>query len=93
MDIDCDGTQGSSADDGRCGNSGDTQSVTSFADTVKGYGSGVKDLDANIHPYVVFGNVGSKKGYKTFDPQEHGIEPLSVMTVVCGDKLVRNHRF
>ncbi|KAI0173552.1 glycoside hydrolase family 75 protein [Hypoxylon sp. FL1284] len=88
MDIDCDGTQGSAADDGRCGNSGDTQSITSFADTVKGYGAGINDVDANIHPYVVFGNVGSKQGYTSFDPQEHGIEPLSVMAVVCGEKLI-----
>ncbi|KAL6412146.1 glycoside hydrolase family 75 [Ilyonectria robusta] len=88
IDIDCDGIQGSSADDGRCGSSGDTQSMTSFMDTVAGYGTGQKDLDANIHPYVVFGNTGSKSGWATFDPQEHGIEPLSVMAVVCGDKLI-----
>ncbi|KAI1082702.1 glycoside hydrolase family 75 protein [Whalleya microplaca] len=88
MDIDCDGTQGSAADDGRCGNSGDTQSITSFADTVAGYNQGIKDLDANIHPYVVFGNSGSKNGYKTFDPTKYGIKPLSVMAVVCGDQLV-----
>ncbi|KAI3317433.1 chitosanase [Xylariaceae sp. AK1471] len=88
MDVDCDGVQGSAADDGRCGNSGDTQSVTSFADTVRGYGQGVRDLDANIHPYVVFGNTGENPGYTNFDPQEYGIEPLSVIAVVCGDKLV-----
>lgn len=88
MDIDCDGIQGSSADDGRCGSSGDTQSQTSFMDTVASYGQGQEDLDANIHPYVVFGNVGSRKGYKNFDPQSYGIEPLSVMAVVCGDKLI-----
>jgi hypothetical protein len=88
MDVDCDGTQGSPADDGRCGSSGDTQSVTSFADTVRGYGRGVRDLDANIHPYVVFGNTGNKPGYTNFDPRAYGIEPLSVMAVVCGNKLV-----
>ncbi|GAP84752.1 putative glycoside hydrolase family 75 protein [Rosellinia necatrix] len=88
MDIDCDGVQGSPADDGRCGNSGDTQSVTSFADVVQGYGRGVDDLDANIHPYVVFGNVGSRPGYANFDPRAHGVEPLSVMAVVCGDQLI-----
>ncbi|KAI1654756.1 glycoside hydrolase family 75 protein [Daldinia decipiens] len=88
MDIDCDGTQGGPADDGRCGNSDDTQSITSFADTVRGYGKGVRDLDAKIHPYVVFGNVGDKPGFTSFDPQEHGIKPLSVMAVVCGDKLI-----
>lgn len=89
MDIDCDGTQGGPADDGRCGNSDDTQSITSFADTVREYGKGVQDLDAKIHPYVVFGNVGDEPGFTSFDPQEYGIEPLSVMAVVCGDKLVR----
>ncbi|KAI8628286.1 chitosanase [Xylariaceae sp. FL1651] len=88
MDIDCDGTQGSPADDGRCGSSGDTQSITAFADTVAGYGQGVQDLDANIHPYVVFGNFGSKPGFTNFDPQDFGVEPLSVMAVVCGDKLI-----
>ncbi|KAI1113812.1 chitosanase [Nemania sp. NC0429] len=89
MDVDCDGVQGSPADDGRCGNSGDTQSVTSFADTVRGYGRpGVRDLDANVHPYVVFGNVGSRPGYANFDPRSYGVEPLSVVAVVCGDKLI-----
>ncbi|CAJ2514222.1 Uu.00g023410.m01.CDS01 [Anthostomella pinea] len=52
------------------------------------YNKGIKDLDANIHPYVVFGNVGGKDGFTGFDPAEHGIEPLSVMAVVCGDKLI-----
>lgn len=88
MDIDCDGRQGGPADDGRCGKSQDTQSITSFADTVRGYNKGISDLDAKIHPYVVFGNSGSKSGWKTFDPKAHGIQPLSVMAVVCGNKLV-----
>jgi hypothetical protein len=88
MDIDCDGAQGGPADDGRCGNSDDTQSITSFADTVKAYNKGINDLNANVHPYVVFGNSGSKAGYKTFNPQSYGIQPLSVMAVVCGNKLV-----
>ncbi|KAI1335849.1 glycoside hydrolase family 75 protein [Xylariaceae sp. FL0016] len=88
MDIDCDGTAGGPADDGRCGNSQDTQSGTSFQDTLAGYGKGVDNLDAKIHPYVVFGNVGSSANWNTFDPQDHGIEPLSLMAVVCGDKLI-----
>jgi hypothetical protein len=88
MDIDCDGIQGSSADDGRCGSSGDTQSVTSFQDRIQDYGAGRKDLDANIHPYVVFGNVGTKKNWPTFDAQKHGIKPLSIIAVVCGEKMV-----
>lgn len=88
MDIDCDGAQGGSTDDGRCGSSLDTQSVTSFQWILQGYGKGIRDLNANVHPYVVFGNVGSKKGWRTFEPQQYGIQPLSLMAVVCGDKLV-----
>ncbi|KAJ4243935.1 hypothetical protein NW757_010867 [Fusarium falciforme] len=88
MDIDCDGIQGSPADDGRCGSSGDTQSVTSFQWVLESYGTSQKDLDANIHPYIVFGNEGTKSGWKTFDPEKHGIKPLSVMAVVCGNKMV-----
>jgi chitosanase len=42
-------------------------------------------LNAKVHTYVVFGNDGTSP---SFDPQEHGIESLSVMAVVCGDKLV-----
>ena len=84
MDIDCDGDQ--SGGDGRCGSSDDTQSMTSFMDQVSEYG--ISDLNANIHPYVVFGNVGSADGYVTFDPESVGIKPLSLMAVVCGDKLV-----
>ena len=88
MDIDCDGIQGSPADDGRCGSSGDTQSITSFQWVLESYGTSQKDLDANIHPYIVFGNEGTKSGWKTFDPEKHGIKPLSVMAVVCGNKMV-----
>ncbi|PNP44113.1 hypothetical protein TGAMA5MH_04398 [Trichoderma gamsii] len=88
MDIDCDGIQGGPADDGRCGDSSDTQSITAFQDTVASYGTGQRDLDANAHPYVVFGNDGSRPGWKTFDPQSVGVEPLSVMAVVCNNQLV-----
>ncbi|KAL2164898.1 hypothetical protein VTH06DRAFT_194 [Thermothelomyces fergusii] len=87
MDIDCDGEQNGKGDDGRCGNSHDTQAITSFQWIVEGYNKGIKDLNAFVHPYVVFGNVGSKSGWKTFEPQEYGIKPLSVMAVVCGDKM------
>lgn len=89
MDIDCDGIQDGPADDGRCKSSGSTQPITSFQWIVEGYGTGQQDLDANAHPYVVFGNTGESPDWPTFDPQEYGVEPLSVMAVVCGDKLVR----
>lgn len=89
MDIDCDGAQGGDADDGRCGNSADTQDITAFQYTVAGYNSGINDLNAYVHPYVVFGNDGDK--YVSFDPTKYGIEPLSVMAVVCNKKVVSIH--
>ena len=85
MDIDCDGDQ-SYKGDGRCGSSEDTQSETAFKDQVKTYG--IRDLNASIHPYVVFGNEGDYS--PTFHPQKYGVKPLSVMAVVCGGKLVRH---
>lgn len=88
MDIDCDGVQRGPADDGRCGSSSDTQSITAFQYLVESYGTGQRDLDANAHSYVVFGNDGTKPGWKKFNPRSYGIEPLSVMAVVCGNKMV-----
>jgi hypothetical protein len=48
---------------------------------------GIEDLDANLHSYVVFGNEGADP---SFSPQEHEIEPLSIMAVVCNDQVVCN---
>ncbi|RBA18793.1 chitosanase [Fusarium proliferatum] len=75
MDIDCDGANNHA---GACSNDPSGQGETAFKDTVKNYG--IPDLDANVHPYVVFGNDGASP---SFDPQQHGIKPLSVMAVVC----------
>lgn len=88
MDIDCDGEQNGRGDDGRCGNSHDTQSITSFQSQVAGYKKGINDLNAYVHPYVVFGNTGTKSGWKKFDPTAYGIKPLSIIAVVCNNKLV-----
>lgn len=88
MDVDCDGVQGGPADDGRCKSSTDTQTQSSFQDTLRSYDRGIKDLNANVHPYVVFGNQGKKKGYATFDPAEYGVRPLSLMAVVCNNRLL-----
>ncbi|KAM4063972.1 fungal chitosanase of glycosyl hydrolase group 75 domain-containing protein [Hirsutella rhossiliensis] len=88
LDIDCDGVQRGPADDGRCGSSSDTQSQSSFRDELQGYGAGQKDLNAHVHPYVVFGNNGERPGWRKFDPTKYGVEPLSVMAVVCDNKLV-----
>ncbi|KAH6712611.1 family 75 glycoside hydrolase [Leptodontidium sp. MPI-SDFR-AT-0119] len=85
MDIDCDGLQNSPASDGRCGSSTDTQSHTSFEDTVKSYNKGVDGLDAYIHPYVVFGNVGSNPGFVNYDPRKDGVHELGLIAVVCGN--------
>lgn len=91
MDIDCDGDQSTLADP-RCscpkGHSDcDTQGVTAFQDRVqKLSGGAIQDLNPNIHPYVVFGNYGDYS--PTFHPEEFGIKPLSVMAIVCNDKLV-----
>ncbi|OLN85471.1 Endo-chitosanase [Colletotrichum chlorophyti] len=86
MDVDCDGAQGEA--DGRCASSTDTQAETTFRDELNNYRTGQRDLNASVHPYVVFGNQGNKPGWPTFNPQDHGVEPLSVMAVVCNNKLV-----
>ncbi|KAI9925881.1 hypothetical protein ASPWEDRAFT_158487 [Aspergillus wentii DTO 134E9] len=79
MDVDCDGVN---MHGGACGNDGTSQGETAFKDTVAKYG--ISDLNANIHPYVVFGNEEDKP---SFDPQEYGMDPLSVMAVVCGGQV------
>ncbi|KAG9241046.1 glycoside hydrolase family 75 protein [Calycina marina] len=67
--------------------SGGTLVNIDFKDTAAGYKKGIEDLNAKVHPYVVFGNEGSKAGYATFEPAECGIQPLSSMELVCGDKM------
>jgi hypothetical protein len=88
MDVDCDGLQGGVGDDGRCGSSEDTQSQTAFEDTVVGYNVGLTELNSFIHMYVVFGNQGTLSGYVNFDPTAYGVQPLSVMAVVCSGQMV-----
>ncbi|KAJ5528414.1 hypothetical protein N7527_001807 [Penicillium freii] len=44
----------------------------------------IKDLDANIQPYVVFGN---EEHNPSFMPNKHSMEHLSVMAIVCGGQL------
>ncbi|KAL7274984.1 hypothetical protein RUND412_002097 [Rhizina undulata] len=79
MDVDCDGAKNKG---GKCSNDPSGQSETAFKDEVKKFG--IEDLDANVHGYVVFGNEG---GSPSFDPQSVGVEPLSVIVVVCGKKM------
>lgn len=80
MDIDCDGANNSA---GACSNDPSGQGQTAFKDDVKEFG--ISDLNANVHPYVVFGN---EDGNPKFDPKKYGMEPLSVMAVVCNGQLV-----
>lgn len=98
MDVDCDGAYNATTDDGRCSSSTDTQSITSFQDIIVSYGfDSLSDIDANVHPYVVFGNVAggyatsdnnSRDSYAEYDPMSDGIVPLSLMAVVCNGRLV-----
>jgi hypothetical protein len=88
MDVCCDGIAGGPADDGRCSDDPSFLGITAFQWLVEGYGTGQEDLDSNAHSYVVFGNTGDTPGWATFAPEDYGIEPLSVMAVVCGDKMV-----
>lgn len=76
MDVDCDGANRSG---GKCANDPSGQSQTSFMDELPAFG--IPDLDANIHSYVVLGT-------NNFDPQSFGIQSLSVVAVMCGNKLV-----
>lgn len=86
MDIDCDGSSKSIPGDNRCDLSQDTIPETTFKSTVQQYG--IDDLNAYIHTYVVFGNQGTRAGFVNFRPQDHGMQSLSVMAVVCGDQMV-----
>ncbi|KAI4868144.1 glycoside hydrolase family 75 protein [Hypoxylon rubiginosum] len=87
MDIDCDGAIVKN-DDGRCDNAHSTQSTTAMKRYVAARTDEVTDLNPFVHDYVVFGNTGDKPGWVTFDPRDYNMKPLSVMAVVCGDKLI-----
>lgn len=82
MDIDCDGANRSG---GKCANDPTGQGQTAFKSEIQELNVGIDDLDSNLHPYVVFGNEGSSS---EFDPRQYGMEPLSVMAVVCNNQVV-----
>ncbi|OBT90433.1 hypothetical protein VE02_00764 [Pseudogymnoascus sp. 03VT05] len=81
MDIDCDGANRSG---GKCANDPTGQGQTAFQSEIQALNVGIDDLDSNLHPYVVFGNEGRSP---SFDPRKHGMEPLSVMAVVCNNQV------
>ncbi|KAJ5807705.1 Fungal chitosanase [Penicillium robsamsonii] len=83
MDIDCDGANETA---GLCSNDQSGQGQTAFkSELQKNYG--IEDLDAGIHPYVVFGTKDyfPQGNEDDVDPKE--MQPLSVMAVVCGGNL------
>ncbi|KAF7187852.1 Endo-chitosanase [Pseudocercospora fuligena] len=82
LDIDCDGA---SSGTGACADDPTGQGITAFQYLLPQYG--INDLDAQIHPYVVFGNDGDCDDCSYIDPTEHGMQPLSVMAVVCNGQL------
>ncbi|KAF2123123.1 chitosanase [Lophiotrema nucula] len=81
MDIDCDGLN---ADQGDCHNDPTGQSITAFQDEVSQFG--IKDLDAHIHTYVVFGNEGDNPSFSPTDAAD--IQHLSVVAVLCNNQLL-----
>ncbi len=91
MDIDCDGTQHGVGDDGRCGYQRRHPVHHVLPGHREGLQQGVNDLNAFVHSYVVFGNVGSKEETgRTSTLRRTASEPLSIMAVVCGNgKMVR----
>jgi hypothetical protein len=93
MDIDCDGEHGV-GDDGSCDGSGDTQSGTSYGENISQWAPDISELNPYVHTYTVFGNVGDNAdgssnvpGYTVFQPDQHGVAPLSIMAVVCNNQL------
>jgi hypothetical protein len=66
----------------------DGSQPTSFLETLRSRAPGLSDLNPDVHPYVVFGTNGDNLRSMSFDPRVVGIMPLSIMAVVCDDKLV-----
>jgi chitosanase len=89
MDIDCDGA---GKGQGGCSNDPSGLGETSFQSQLQDLTKGaVKDLDSNKHTFVVLSNFvtidapGDKR--KPFDIESVGVEPLSIIAIVCGDQL------
>jgi chitosanase len=89
MDIDCDG-----AGKGQGGCSDDPTGLgeTSFKDQVQSLTIGaVSDLDTNKQTFVVLSNFvstdASGDSRKPFDIQSVGVNPLSIVAVVCGGQM------
>ncbi|TQV96061.1 hypothetical protein V2A60_003491 [Cordyceps javanica] len=88
MDVDCEGAQGGPQDGGRCDAFTDTQETTALKWVIEGYDVGVRDLSPHEHGLLVFGNPGTKPGSETFSPRDVGVEPASLMAVICRYQLI-----
>lgn len=87
MDVDCDGANNTG---GKCANDHSGQGTTAFKSEVEQLNAGISDLDANSHPYIVFGN---EEDSPSFQPKDHGMVPLSVMANVCNNQVVKHPEF
>lgn len=93
LTIDCNGIRDGPDDTGLCDRlyRGPTRS-TAFQSRMKADGFPAKDLNPYFHPYVALGDfrdIRRREEYVHFDPQDQVVEPLSIVAVVCNDKLVR----
>jgi chitosanase len=89
MDIDCDGA---GKGQGGCSNGQSGLGETSFQSQLQDLTKGaVKDLDSNKHTFVVLSNFvtidASGDTRKPFDIESVGVEPLSIVAIVCGDQM------
>lgn len=82
LDIDCDGL---SPKGGDCYNDPSPQNQMAFGWKAEELSGGaITELDAKVHPYMVFGNEGLKP---VFNPRDFGMPPLGVMAVVCNHQV------
>ncbi|KAK6850921.1 fungal chitosanase [Apiospora arundinis] len=95
LTIDCNGIRGGPEDTGLCNRlyHGPTKS-TAFQSRMKASRFPVKDLNPYFHPYVALGDfhdgqrVYDDDDFVDFDPQDQIVQPLSLVGVVCNNKLV-----
>ncbi|KAK8084512.1 hypothetical protein PG997_005783 [Apiospora hydei] len=92
LTIDCNGTRGGPEDTGLCDRLyHEPAKSTAFQYLLKGSGIPVKDLNTYFHPYVALGDFGagqrSNSDFVEFDPQDEVVEPLSLVAVVCNEKM------
>ncbi|KAK8069247.1 hypothetical protein PG994_005863 [Apiospora phragmitis] len=93
LTIDCNGKRGGPKDTGLCDRLyNEPAKSTAFQSLVKASRLPVKDLNPYFHPYVALGDFGdsqrSRSVFVDFDPQDHEVEPLSLVAVLCNGKML-----